>query len=296
MPIKLLKVLAPTSRTGSDQVDFEVSARTQTSFSLAIAKWLPIRKASWFIGLAGIVFVLSFANAQDEKPIRAKLDQAKSDYEAEMAKCRKEMTDSFDKKEVSLRKAGKKDLLDKLKLEREAFDKEGELPIVVPTLAYTQKSRQARHALDKAFRQSIKECLKAKLDEQAAKIETEFKEFLAASGNDWMRPGEVLSVGDSLISKAARYEFVLQTDGNLVLFRLVPTKAVVWASGTQGKGVSNCVLQRDGNLILKSKLGRVIWASGSSGHALGKLTLQDDGNAVIYNRDGAAIWSTKSSE
>jgi nucleoid-associated protein YgaU len=104
---------------------------------------------------------------------------------------------------------------------------------------------------------------------------------------DTLRTGEQLGHGQSLENGA--YRLVLQPDGNLVLEE---SGAAVWASGTDGSGVTKAVLQPDGNFVLYSDDGNAHWASQTGGRDADRLTLQADRNVVLYGKDGAALWSS----
>ena len=103
-----------------------------------------------------------------------------------------------------------------------------------------------------------------------------------------LRSGETLVPFQKLTSADSRFTFILQADGNVVLyFGTTP----LWASATNnGRGLS-LRMESGGNLVLYDAANAVVWQSGTGGHPGAKLVLQNDGNAVIF--DGAtAIWST----
>jgi len=107
--------------------------------------------------------------------------------------------------------------------------------------------------------------------------------------NGQMTPGQVLHPGDALRSPSGNYMFVMQTDGNLVLYS---GSCALWASGTNGKPVAVCIMQGDGNLVLYNAAGQALWASNTSGKAGAHLVVQDDGNVVIYQTNGKPAWAT----
>ncbi|HEX9001315.1 MAG TPA: hypothetical protein VGB07_15525 [Blastocatellia bacterium] len=101
--------------------------------------------------------------------------------------------------------------------------------------------------------------------------------------------GEQLGVGQSLKSNNGAYTLVLQTDGNLVLYKTGGSHT--WAAFPKPGG-TKLILQGDGNLVLYASDNRVMWSSGSNVcKGASFLVLQDDGNLVIYNSDNRAIWS-----
>lgn len=120
----------------------------------------------------------------------------------------------------------------------------------------------------------------------------------AGDGNNCITPvvgaalnGGRLYPGQRLVSPNGSYRLVLQTDGNLVLYRN-SDNAVRWASNTVGRSPRYLTLQTDGNLVLYPTSGSALWASNTSGlRTAGQLRLQDDGNVVLYN-SGRPVWAT----
>ena len=94
----------------------------------------------------------------------------------------------------------------------------------------------------------------------------------------------ILFPGESINSLNGQFQFILQEDGNLVLYH---GKKALWTSRTKGKGGRKLVMQRDGNLVLYGKRNPV-WATSTNGNRGAYLKLQNDGNLVIYK----AVWST----
>jgi len=99
---------------------------------------------------------------------------------------------------------------------------------------------------------------------------------LAAAGNEFLQSAD------------GRYRFVMQSDGNLVLYA---PSGPIWASNTVGSGANHLRMQGDGNLVIYNGADRPVWASGTPRHYAAFLIVQNDGNVVIYN-DGRAIWAT----
>ena len=100
--------------------------------------------------------------------------------------------------------------------------------------------------------------------------------------------GAALKPGEEVRSCNGRYNFVHQTDGNVVLYDRGRPR---WDSKTYGQATRELILQGDGNLVLYGKNGRALWHSATHGKPGAKLAVQDDGNVVLY-RGGAAIWAT----
>ncbi len=114
-----------------------------------------------------------------------------------------------------------------------------------------------------------------------------------ASGNV-MQPGEVLRPGQSIRSAGGAFLWILQTDGNLVLYKTFATAGnhALWASGTNGRPAAVCIMQGDGNLVIYDIDGDAIWASNTHGNPNSRFVMQDDGNGVIYRASGTAAWAT----
>lgn len=98
--------------------------------------------------------------------------------------------------------------------------------------------------------------------------------------------GFTLDEGESLTSRNAAYRLILQTDGNLVLYRV--GGAALWATDVFGED-HRAVMQTDGNFVVYAG-SRAVWSSTTAGYPGSVLALQDDGNLVIYV-NGWAVWS-----
>jgi hypothetical protein len=94
----------------------------------------------------------------------------------------------------------------------------------------------------------------------------------------------------SLTSPSGSCTLAYQDDGNLVLYRYEPDRAV-WASSTCGTSVGELVLQADGNLVLYDRDGRAVWATGTHGRPAVRLSVRDEGTAVLEAVDGSELWS-----
>jgi hypothetical protein len=105
--------------------------------------------------------------------------------------------------------------------------------------------------------------------------------------------GSQMNVGDMKWSPNGRYQLILQSDGNLVIYRK-PSNRAIWSSKTQGRGVIEAVMQYDGNFVLYAANKIARWHTGTDIKPTNHLLLQDDGNLVIYSM-GAPIkmWASK---
>jgi hypothetical protein len=101
--------------------------------------------------------------------------------------------------------------------------------------------------------------------------------------------GQALLPGESLISPNYGYQFVYQTDGNLVLYR--GNGNVLWTSNTAGHIPGQAVMQGDGNFVIYDSGGTPQFATDTGGNPGAMLFLQSDGNVVIANA-GNPIFAT----
>lgn len=103
----------------------------------------------------------------------------------------------------------------------------------------------------------------------------------------------VMRAGDNLLTKNAAFSLAMQSDGNLVIYRLSNGGAEAkWATGRAGSG-AYVRMQQDGNLALYHSNNTWSWTSGTGGRPIDqrfKLVLQEDGELDIYDPSGAVIW------
>lgn len=96
--------------------------------------------------------------------------------------------------------------------------------------------------------------------------------------------------GDFADSANALYRVIFQEDGNLVLLELPDT--VLFASGTNGLGATECIMQVDGNLVIYDSEGP-LWASNTAGNEGSTLVLRNTGELAVFASgiEPLAIWS-----
>lgn len=111
--------------------------------------------------------------------------------------------------------------------------------------------------------------------------------------------GETLVSGEDRNSFDRRFRLVMQTDGNLVLYKNgVATWATSYFSGFTFVRGSRAVMQTDGNLVVYSPSNVALWAASWNGLVASsgsEAIIQDDGNFVIYSASGVAKWATYTS-
>jgi Skp family chaperone for outer membrane proteins len=120
------------------------------------------------------------ARSDDAEMVKEKLFQAKKDYDAQLQKFKKSITDLLDKREDDARMKGNKKQVDQIKAERDAFEKTGESPQAIPS-ALREPVASARTKLDKAYTAAIKEYVRLKMDDAAGATEKEQQEFILSS-------------------------------------------------------------------------------------------------------------------
>ena len=108
---------------------------------------------------------------------------------------------------------------------------------------------------------------------------------------DRLLAGQQLWRGDRLDSSNGRVRLVMQTDGNLVLYRNDDNVAL-WSSHTWNTTVVRAMMQADANLVCYDVFNRALWASGTNGKGGVTAVLQDDGNFVIYTAAGSPVWAS----
>ncbi|KAJ3385022.1 hypothetical protein HDU92_003288 [Lobulomyces angularis] len=102
--------------------------------------------------------------------------------------------------------------------------------------------------------------------------------------------GHYISAGQCLYSQNGHFA-VMQTDGNFVVY--CSNFVAKWATGTNSVGADTFILQGDGNLVVYAGgyNGLARWASNTYSNGGDMLFMQNDGNLVLYN-GGSAKWAT----
>jgi hypothetical protein len=101
-----------------------------------------------------------------------------------------------------------------------------------------------------------------------------FAVFLACSvvvvtGSDTLSSGGSLRTGQTLVSPNGRARFVVQPDGNMVVYRL--DNEVLWESKKRGVG-SRLDMQDDGNLVQYDDNNQVLWKSDTNNGITGSVS------------------------
>jgi hypothetical protein len=108
-----------------------------------------------------------------------------------------------------------------------------------------------------------------------------------------VEPGGRLGPGTSVASPGGQFRLVMQRDGNLVM--RTSTGRVLWASGTGGNPGAFALMQGDGNFVIYTASDRPVWTSDSEDHAGASLAVQSDGDVVV---EGSAepLWCAGSKD
>ena len=103
----------------------------------------------------------------------------------------------------------------------------------------------------------------------------------------------VMHAGDNLLTNNGLFSLAMQSDGNLVIYRLANGGAdPKWSTGRAGSG-AYVRMQQDGNLALYKSDNTWSWTSKTGGRAIDqryKLVLEEDGSLDIFDPTGAVIW------
>ncbi|BFV61198.1 hypothetical protein KCMC57_up63020 [Kitasatospora sp. CMC57] len=89
-----------------------------------------------------------------------------------------------------------------------------------------------------------------------------------------------------------------QSDGNLVLYSRPDQREdqPLWASGTNGMGVTRIIWSQSGYVKLINSSGGIVCTVGALSPAPGGVArLQSDGNFVFYDTNGSSTWASGTS-
>jgi hypothetical protein len=205
----------------------------------------------------------------DDDPVRAKLDQAKAVYEADVKKARAAVAAYFDKREEVARQNMDKKAVDLVKAERQAFEEKGELPKSAP-VGLKAPFATNRSTLEAAYKSAIGEYVKAKKDEDAAVLEKEL------AGLQLGNPAAVVSLDERIAGKVyatskGQYEF--KRDGSLLIAgKKVGSWSVIGGDRVvsvidEGQHFDVYVFNKDGTTFQASYIGQAKKEVGIVGKA-----------------------------
>ena len=125
--------------------------------------------------------------------VKARLDKAKTAFQAEVENYRKAGEKYFDARESAARNAGDKQAVDTIKSQRQVFVATDELPNDAPK-NLKQKLANARSMMEAAYQAAIKDYVRARKDDAASAIEKEMNAFTA--GGDGSADPNVVTTAD----------------------------------------------------------------------------------------------------
>ena len=104
-----------------------------------------------------------------------------------------------------------------------------------------------------------------------------------------MYGGYMLEKGAGLVSNNGVNQFILESDGNLVIYR---GDTPLWSTNTSNG--EKFILQTDGNAVLYSSDNQALWSSGTYtiNNLMNRIVMKDDGNLVIYNGNNIPVWTS----
>jgi hypothetical protein len=100
-------------------------------------------------------------------------------------------------------------------------------------------------------------------------------------------PNTRLSMGQAVTSDNGQYTLVMQSDGNLVLYR----KDGVVRFATYQYGNNFAQMQGDGNFVVYNSIPQALWHTVTWGNPGAFLNVQTDGNLVVYSNSLVPLWN-----
>ncbi|MFJ9821034.1 hypothetical protein ACIRU3_38425 [Streptomyces sp. NPDC101151] len=105
----------------------------------------------------------------------------------------------------------------------------------------------------------------------------------------WRYPSQAIKPGTTLRAgwetRASLTRLTMQSDGNLVMYRLRDNKAL-WSTRTYGHPGAYAVMQKDGNFVIYDAANRFLWNSNTADYPGAYALMQNDGEFVIYCATG----------
>jgi hypothetical protein len=110
---------------------------------------------------------------------------------------------------------------------------------------------------------------------------------------DTLGPNQSLGYNQSITSQSGVYQLIMQTDGNLVIYKHIPGQPSrpIWATNTSGTDCNRVIMQNDGNFVLYRVNNTAAWSSGTYGKNGSSIIMQNDGNLVIY-QPHVPVWAS----
>ena len=134
--------------------------------------------------VAFAVLASAVAVAREDDPVRAKLDDARAAYEADVKKARDELTKALEQKLDARKSAGDLDLVKKTRAELDLFSAHGVMPESVGTQGYKAAVRQARERYAAVLKEAEKEYTRASNLDAAEAVRDDLLQVQSAAGEE----------------------------------------------------------------------------------------------------------------
>lgn len=105
-----------------------------------------------------------------------------------------------------------------------------------------------------------------------------------------IKQGQILNIGHRIYSQNSKFSLILQTDGNLVIYK--DLHQVVWSTNTFGTFASKFYLNKNGILSLTDNKNKILWQSKNLKKIGEFFILGDDGKLKLYNYKNEIIWES----
>ncbi|KAE8139528.1 bulb-type lectin domain-containing protein [Aspergillus pseudotamarii] len=124
---------------------------------------------------------------------------------------------------------------------------------------------------------------------------------------DTLHNGEWLDVGNSLWSENGQFEFRMQDDGKIAVYKGGDPDngddgECIWQNTPQQRDdIKGIKMQEDGNFCMYTNegVGHCTWHTNTAaptGDDSVYCIMQNDGNVVLYKNDGEPIWATDTNQ
>lgn len=109
--------------------------------------------------------------------------------------------------------------------------------------------------------------------------------------NKYLFKSQIMYPDQQIETPDRRYRFILQRDGNAVLYNA--QNRAIWSTQTGGRNVAFMTLQENGNLVLRDTNGAAVWHARINNKGGNRFAIRDDGNLMVHNtQNNRIIWHT----
>jgi hypothetical protein len=177
--------------------------------------------------LAAAAAAVARGDGGDPDPIRDRLERARAAYRDEVGKARRAALAYLDRLEAQARRAGSKEAIDRLAVERELTEGAVRFPDALPA-ADRRRLDAARLATEAAYAQSVKDYTRARQDVAATRAEAELEVFRVSAPHGGRvkvvnrHSGKIVAVADGSTADGSPTIQFDYTAGKDQHWRLVP--------------------------------------------------------------------------